>query len=62
MDMKSKVEQAWAERVKNFRYPDSEYYLAQAEFFIGAMTVMDECPPYWVICIGSGRKIINEPV
>ena len=67
------VEDRWKDRaeMQGFKPGSKKYLTAQAEFFGGAMTAMqfifgnnlqtlaDEIPPKWVICIMSGRDIIN---
>lgn len=63
------IETRWSGRVKEMGYkPKSKAYrTAQAEFFAGAMTaavaVLGEAEgmvPYWIICIMSGRDILNK--
>jgi len=61
------IENIWRERCRQRGYKPStqDYYKRQCEFFTGAMSAIavlkgeQVTVPYWVICIMSGRDILE---
>lgn len=57
-----RVTEAWRTRVKGLEYKrgSKKYMDAQVEFFIGALTAVEEDYPLWVFSIMGGRDILTE--
>ncbi len=61
----NKVEEDFKRRCikQNIKFQSKKFYEFQCEFFIGAASVLEGLelviPPKWIICIMSGREIIE---
>lgn len=63
IEERDRIESAFMERMKSqhIKHTSIKYYQAQAEFFVGVCVGLNiEPPPYWSICIMSGRDIVEE--
>lgn len=61
VETKNRVEKAFKDRciTQGVKFKSKKFYELQAEFFAGAMSVLNEIPPDWGINIMTGREIIN---
>ena len=59
---RERAERIFKERclIAGVRWGSSEYFTLQAEFFSGAMSIIEEVPVYWALQIMCSREIIPE--
>ena len=57
-----RVEEKFAERVKSLELKPTtkKYKEEQAAYFVGAMIALNTTNVIWVLCINSGRIILDE--
>lgn len=57
-----RIEKAWLKRAEFHKYKKGtkQYFNAQTEFFVGAMTALEEAVPSWYIQILRQDYVVNE--
>ena len=60
---RKRVETDFAARMvkDGVRWGTKTYLHAQYLYFTGAMVALHVLPPYWTICLMSGREILKNP-